>query len=108
SNGHPTTSLGHGGPNHSVSNPVSSGVLIESSPLSELLMNPALAAKRITIAPGKVLYGPSSEARSLFFVHRGQIRTYRIDDQANGRLLEILGPDDWCGEAALARQPQYG
>jgi CRP-like cAMP-binding protein len=80
----------------------------DSSPLAELLMSPALAARRMTVAPGKVLYETATDARSLYFIHRGQVRTYRIDDQQNGRLLEILGPEDWCGEAALARQPQYG
>ena len=88
--------------------PVQSGSLSEVSPFGELLLNPMLSAKRMTVAAGKVLYDPTSEARALYFVHRGQIRTYRIDGNTNGRLLEILGPDDWCGEAALARQPQYG
>jgi len=80
----------------------------ESSALLELLANPALGAKRVSVPPGKVLYETTTDARSLFFVTRGQVRTYRIDEQTNGRLLEILGPGDWCGEAALARQPQYG
>lgn len=81
---------------------------VEGSALAELLLSPALAARRMTVAPGKVLYEPSTDARSLYFIHRGQVRTYRIDGHDNGRLLEILGPEDWCGEAALARHPQYG
>src|SRR5947199_4383376 len=80
----------------------------ESSPFSELLLHPSLGARRITVAAAKVLYDTNSEARYLYFVHHGQVRTYRVDEDANGRLLEILGPDDWCGEASLARQPQYG
>jgi CRP-like cAMP-binding protein len=80
----------------------------EVSPFAEMLLNPALSARRMTVAAGKVLYEPTADAKSLYFVHRGQIRTYRIDGDTNGRLLEILGPDDWCGEAALSRQPQYG
>ncbi len=87
---------------HSVSNSA------EVSPFVELLLNPALGAKRATVAAGKVLYVPNAAAKSLFFVHRGQIRTYRIEAETSGRLLEILGPDDWCGEAALARQQHYG
>lgn len=84
------------------------GPTAEAAVLNEFLANPALGAKRISVAPGKVLYETNAEAKQLFFVARGQVRTYRIDDQTNGRLLEILGPGDWCGEAALARQPQYG
>jgi CRP-like cAMP-binding protein len=88
----------HGGHNHPG----------EESPLVELLLNPAVGAKRVTLTPGKVLYDTSTDARDVFFVNRGQLRTYRIDDQTNGRLLEILGPADWCGEAAIARHPHYG
>src|SRR5258706_804720 len=80
----------------------------ESSVLAELLLNPALNAKRMNVAAGKVLYEPGAEAKSLFFIHRGQVRTYRVDENANGRLIEILGPEDWCGEAALSRHPLYG
>jgi CRP/FNR family cyclic AMP-dependent transcriptional regulator len=97
----------HNGGSHAVG-PVAAPLgPVESSPFAELLLSPTLGAKRATVAAGKVLYEPSTEARSLFFVHRGQVRTYRVDD-SNGRLLEILGPNDWCGEAALARQPHYG
>ena len=78
------------------------------SPLSELLLSPSLGARRMTVPVGRVLYESAMAASAVYFVHRGQIRTYRIDESSNGRLLEILGPDDWCGEAALARHPQYG
>jgi CRP-like cAMP-binding protein len=71
-------------------------------------LNPLLAAKRMTVAVGRVLYDPATEARAIYFVHRGQIRTYRIEGDSNARLIDILGPDDWCGEAALARQSHYG
>lgn len=91
----------HAGHNHS-------GGHTEQSPLTELLLSPALGAKRVTLAPGKVLYDTSTEAHNLYFVNRGQIRTYRVDEHTNGRLLEILGPEDWCGEAALAHHPHYG
>src|SRR5258708_2718321 len=80
----------------------------ETSVLAELLLNPALNAKRMNVPAGKVLYEPGAEAKALYFIHRGQVRTYRMDENANGRLIEILGPDDWCGEAALSRQPLYG
>jgi len=92
---------GHGGPS-------SSSSVTENSLFTELLLNPALGARRINVAPGKVLYEPGTDAKALYFIHRGQLRTYKMDDAGNGRLLEILGPDEWCGEAALARHPQYG
>ncbi len=83
-------------------------VIAEPSALLDMLASTPLGAKRITLAPGKMLFEAHSEARSLFFVNRGQVRTYRIEEQLHSRLLEILGPGDWCGEAALARLPQYG
>jgi CRP/FNR family transcriptional regulator, cyclic AMP receptor protein len=89
---------GHSGPSSAT----------ENSLFTELLLNPSLAARRMNVAPGKVLYEPGTDAKALYFIHRGQIRTYKVDDAGNGRLLEILGPDDWCGEAALARHAQYG
>jgi CRP/FNR family transcriptional regulator len=76
--------------------------------LGELIVQPGLGARRLTVGTGKVLYEPHHEARFLYFVHRGQVRTYRVEEPGNGRLLEILGPDDWCGEAALARLGRYG
>ena len=88
--------------------PAQPGASPEMSPMAEMLLNPSLGAKRMNVAVGRVLYEPQSPTRALYFVHRGQIRTYRIDGESNGRLLDILGPEDWCGEAALARYPQYG
>lgn len=99
SNSHSSSQVALGGHNNGPA---------EQSVLAELLLNPALGAKRVTLTPGKVLYDTSTDARNVYFVNRGQIRTYRIDEQTNGRLLEILGPEDWCGEAALARHPHYG
>ena len=80
----------------------------EVSAFNELLLNPTLDARRMNVAAGTVLYDAGTEARALYFVHRGQIRTYRNEGESNGKLLDILGPDDWCGEAAVARQPHYG
>ena len=81
---------------------------LDHSVINDLLLHPTLAAKRMSIAAGKALYEPASEAKAIYFIHRGQIRSYKIDEAGSGRLLEILGPDDWCGEAALARHATYG
>jgi CRP-like cAMP-binding protein len=81
---------------------------LDHSVINDLLLHPTLSAKRMSIAAGKSLYEPASEAKAIYFIHRGQIRSYKIDEAGSGRLLEILGPDDWCGEAALARHPTYG
>lgn len=78
-----------------------------SSPFAELLANPALGARRTSVPAGTVLYEPHSGAHNLYFIHRGQIRTYLPGEDDYGRLVDILGPDAWFGEAALARQATY-
>ena len=80
----------------------------ENSLFAHFLENPSLGAKRLLLAPGKALYQPGDDATHLYFIQRGQVRTYRIGEGDSGRLLEILGPGDWCGEAALGAQTEYG
>jgi len=79
-----------------------------ASPLAELLLNPALGVRRAAIVAGKALYEPVDPARHLYFIHRGQVRTYRLQQEGVGRLLDILGPGGWCGEAAFTGQANYG
>ncbi len=89
----------------------SQGSTPAASILHEALLSPALGARRVSVAAGSVLYSSEQRPQSVFFLHRGQVRTYRIDSAATAetaRLLEILGPGDWCGEAALANHRHYG
>src|SRR5213595_1601670 len=93
-----------------MSNSVSTAVLQQpaSSVFSELVASPNLGARRMSIAPGSVLYEPHTGAHNLYFIHRGQVRTYHVGHENEGRLIDILGPDAWFGEAALAKQRTYG
>jgi CRP/FNR family transcriptional regulator len=79
-----------------------------TSLFNELVANPSLGARRMSVAPGTVLYEPHAPADNIYFIHRGQIRTYHVGDEHYGRLIDILGPDAWFGEAALAKQTSYG
>lgn len=88
-----------------MSNPAAT---LSVNPFNELLANPALGARRTSIAAGTVLYEPHTPAGNLYFIHRGQIRTYHVGNDDYGRLIDILGPDAWFGEAALAKQATYG
>ena len=76
--------------------------------LADFVADPRLAARRMTLARGQVLYGPQDEARWLYFVHRGEVRTYRMAEPRGGRLLEVLGRNQWCGEAVLGHAAVYG
>jgi CRP/FNR family transcriptional regulator len=94
-----------------MSTPVNAGqpaTQSSASPFSELVSNPALGARRMSVAPGTVLYEPHTGAHNLYYIHRGQIRTYHVGNDDYGRLIDILGPDAWFGEAALAKQATYG
>ena len=88
--------------------PHTSPVQPAGSLFNELVANPSLGARRMSVAPGTVLYEPHTGAHNLYFIHRGQIRTYHVGDQDYGRLIDILGPDAWFGEAALAKAASYG
>lgn len=94
-----------------MSTPVNAGQPAQqptASPFNELVANPALGARRMSVAPGTVLYEPHTGAHNLYFIHRGQIRTYHVGNDDYGRLIDILGPEAWFGEAALAKQATYG
>ena len=80
----------------------------ELSPINELLSNATLNAKRLTVVPGKVMFDHQTEARNLYFLHRGQIRLQTVDKISGAiRLINILGSNDWFGEAALEKKPTY-
>ena len=78
-----------------------------NSVFNEILANPALGARRMSVAPGTVVYEPDTPAQNLYFIHRGQIRTYVVGNDDYGRLIDILGQDAWFGEASLARHGTY-
>ncbi|OGD22308.1 MAG: hypothetical protein A2W03_09475 [Candidatus Aminicenantes bacterium RBG_16_63_16] len=69
----------------------------------------ALGLKK-TYRAGNFLFHVHDEARGFFYVRRGGVRVFRMDD--NGREMEIvrLGPGDFLGEAvafAGVRFPAY-
>ncbi|MGE5612595.1 MAG: Crp/Fnr family transcriptional regulator [Bacillota bacterium] len=78
------------------------------SPLARLLGESALQPHRIQVPAKAALYQASDPARSVYYIHQGQIRTYQTGPNGSRRLVEILGADEWCGAAALARMKNYG
>jgi CRP-like cAMP-binding protein len=81
---------------------------VAESPFSALLREPALGAHRIQVPAKAVIYQPGDPARNLYFIHHGQVRTYQVAPTGSRRLVEILGVNEWCGAAALARLEHYG
>src|SRR4051812_13952586 len=74
----------------------------------DLLSSPSLKAKRRTVAAGTILCEPDDPSTNLYFVESGQVRVYQVGADDCGRLLEILGPNDWFGIAALAQSARQG
>ena len=80
----------------------------QHSQLERCIQDPVLGAGRLAIGAGATLYRPDAPALHLYLLGQGQVRTYRLSEGQEARLLEILGAGDWCGEAALAQQATYG
>ena len=79
-----------------------------SSAFAELFNDPAVQAHRANVAAGTVIYEPDDAATDVHFIHRGQVRVYQVGPDGEQRLVDILGPGDWFGVAALARAPKHG
>ncbi len=62
----------------------------------------------MTCAPDESLYEPSSDATFVYFVRSGEIRTFQVGDDDEGRLLEILGPGEWFNGAAFSNDEKCG
>lgn len=77
---------------------------------AELVGDPSLGARLIEVGAGTAFHEPASSARNVYFIQTGQVRVYQVGPGAEPavRLLEILGPGDWFGVAALTRAPEYG
>jgi CRP/FNR family transcriptional regulator, cyclic AMP receptor protein len=86
---------------------VSSRVAAESS-LAHILREPALQPHCIQVPAKAALYQSDDPARSIYYIHQGQVRTYQVSPTGSRRLIEILGADHWCGAASLCRADTYG
>lgn len=81
---------------------------VESQPerariIRKVFEDPTVAAQRVVLSPGDHVYEPVEPAEHLFYLVRGQVRLFQ-SRPGGDRLIEILGPDDWFGCIALARE----
>lgn len=81
---------------------------VRAPTVDELLSEPSLQARQVEATTGTVLFEPTTPARDVYFVHSGQVRVYQHGPDDSARLVEILGPGDWFGVAALAGSDTYG
>lgn len=52
---------------------------------------------------GEFIYQPQEESNSLYIVHKGLVRIYRLTENGKEQLVRFLGPGDFTGEMALFR-----
>lgn len=52
---------------------------------------------------GELIYQPLDESDSLYIVHKGFVRIYRLTESGKEQLVRFLGPGDFTGEMAIFR-----
>lgn len=72
-----------------------------------IFTDPELGGRTFSAANGEVVYEPDSAADHVYYIRRGQVRLYWVGGSGETRLVEILGPGQWFGAAALAREATY-
>ncbi|MFN4242917.1 MAG: Crp/Fnr family transcriptional regulator [Tepidisphaerales bacterium] len=70
--------------------------------LHSLFCDPRLGGRQASYASGVVICEPDHPALDVFYIHEGQVRIHRPAEDGGSLLLEILGPGQWFGIAALA------
>src|SRR5688500_2497910 len=78
-----------------------------TSAVDRLLAEPDLGGESVELEAGAAVHEPTDSAANLYFVRSGQVRIYQVGPDESARLVEILGPGDWFGAAALARATTY-
>jgi len=72
------------------------------------LADPSVGGRQLELSSGATVYEQGQDAEHAYFVQRGQVRIYQVGPDGAGRLLEILGPGQWFGYAALSEARVYG
>lgn len=70
---------------------------LEEKQMNEIMMTTnSVAYKR-----GEIIYQAGDKSDSLYIVHSGKIRIYRLSESGKEQLVRILNPGDFTGELAL-------
>lgn len=54
-----------------------------------------------TFARGEQIYSVGDHPDSLFVIHTGRVKVYRLSDTGKEQVLRVLGPGDFMGELSL-------
>jgi CRP/FNR family transcriptional regulator len=80
----------------------------DDSIVARLVADPALGARRRSAPRGTSLHEARQPADDVFVIEQGQVRLYQLSPEGSRRLVDILGPGDWFGIAAVGRLHHYG
>jgi len=72
-----------------------------------IFTEPQTGGQTLNADNNEVIVDPHTPADSVYYIHRGQVRLYSVKSDDSCRLLEILGPGQWFGVAALAGQKTH-
>jgi CRP-like cAMP-binding protein len=70
--------------------------------LQDLFSSSDLDRQNLTFGAGERVYEPHDPANYVYYIRSGEVRTFQVGDDGDGRLLEILGPGDWFNPAAFS------
>lgn len=65
------------------------------------------SVQSITFKKGEMIYRAGEESNSLYIVHRGQIKIFRLSETGKEIVIRILNPGDFTGEYALFNQSNH-
>lgn len=60
--------------------------------------------QHISLQKGQVLYRAGDQSTSLYIVHKGKIKVYRLSETGKEQVIRILNPGDFTGELALFKE----
>jgi len=69
-----------------------------------IFTDPQTGGRCVQFNAGQVIYQPDTAAQNVYYINRGQVRLYLVAGDGSSRLIEILGPGQWLGVAAVAGQ----
>jgi len=61
----------------------------------------AESAKTLQLQKGEVLFRAGEEDDTLYIIHTGKVRIYRLSESGKEQLVRILNPGDFTGEVAI-------
>jgi CRP-like cAMP-binding protein len=61
----------------------------------------AQITRQVVVAKGQEIYAMDDEVDSLFVIHSGRVKIYRLSDTGKEQVIRVLRPGDFLGELAL-------